>query len=167
MMYIVLTNFIPAMDNKQLIEKFYHSFANGDAEGMVSCYAADVVFTDPAFGILHGDDAKAMWRMLMQNKGVKVTFSNVTADDNIGSADWVAEYTFSRTGRKVVNRVSAKFEFKDGLIIKHTDTFDVWKWAGQAMGPVGWLLGWTPFMRNKIQQQARGLLAKFKNASRR
>lgn len=154
------------MDNKQLIEKFYTSFANGDAEGMVSCYAADVVFTDPAFGSLKGDDARCMWRMLMQNKGVKVSFSNVTANDKTGSADWVAEYTFSRTGRKVVNHVSAQFEFSNSLIVKHTDSFDVWKWAGQAMGPVGWLLGWTPFMRNKIQQQARGLLARFKDASR-
>lgn len=150
------------MDNKQLIEKFYHSFANGDAEVMVSCYAGDVVFTDPAFGTLHGDDAKAMWRMLLQNKGVKITYSNAVADEHTGSADWVAEYTFSRTGRRVVNRVSARFEFKDGLITKHTDSFDIWKWATQAMGFTGWLLGWTPFMRNKIQQQALGLLAKFK-----
>lgn len=150
------------MDNKQLIEKFYNSFAVGDAEGMISCYAEDVVFTDPAFGTLTGNDAKAMWRMLMQNKGVKVTFSNVVANEYTGSAHWVAEYTFSRTGRKVINRVSARFVFKDGRISKHTDSFDVWKWAGQAMGPMGWLLGWTPLMRNKIQQQARGALAKFK-----
>ncbi|QKJ29212.1 nuclear transport factor 2 family protein [Mucilaginibacter mali] len=150
------------MDNKQLIEKFYSSFANGDANGMISCYTDDITFTDPAFDTLHGDDAKSMWRMLLQNKGVKVTFSNVSADDKTGSALWVAEYTFSRTGRKVINRVSAQFEFRDGLIVKHTDSFDVWKWAGQAMGFAGWLLGWTPFMRNKIQQQVRGLLAKFK-----
>ncbi|MES2279399.1 MAG: nuclear transport factor 2 family protein [Bacteroidota bacterium] len=153
------------MDNKQLIEKFYNSFAAGDAAGMISCYADDVEFTDPAFGLLKGNDAKNMWRMLMQNKGVKVTCSDVTANDKTGSANWVAEYTFSRTGRQVVNRVSAQFEFRDGLITRHTDTFNVWKWAGQAMGPMGYLLGWTPLMKNKIQQQAKGLLAKY-NASR-
>ena len=99
--------------------------------------------------------------MLLQNKGIKITASDIKADDKTGSANWVAEYTFSRTGRHVVNRVSATFEFADGKISKHTDHFDIWKWAGQAMGVKGYLLGWTPFMQKKIQQQTKGLLAKF------
>lgn len=150
------------MDNKQLIEKFYASFAARDAEGMVSCYADDIEFEDPAFGPLKGNDAKNMWRMLLKNPDIKVTCSNVEADDNTGSADWVAVYTFSKTGRKVTNRVSARFEFKDGKIIKHTDQFSFWKWAGQALGLSGYLLGWTPLVKNKVRGQALGLLAKFK-----
>jgi ketosteroid isomerase-like protein len=151
------------MDHQQLIQKFYQSFADRDAEGMVSCYADDIEFKDPAFGVLMGDEAKNMWRMLLKNNsGLKITVSDIKADDKTGSAKWVAEYTFSRTGRPVVNRVSAVFEFKDGKIIRHTDSFDIWKWAGQAMGLTGYLLGWTPFMKNKIQQQAKGLLAKYK-----
>ncbi|GAB3903331.1 nuclear transport factor 2 family protein [Mucilaginibacter boryungensis] len=150
------------MDNKQLIEKFYSAFAAGDAEGMVACYADDIEFEDPAFGWLKGRDAKNMWRMLSaNNKGVKVTASNIAAKNETGSADWVAEYVFSRTGRKVVNHVHAEFEFKDGKIIKHTDTFNAWKWAGQALGMSGYLLGWSAFMKNKIRQQTKGLLAKY------
>lgn len=148
------------MENKQLIEKFYQSFAAGDAEGMVSCYADDILFADPAFGPLQGNDAKNMWRMLLKNPGNKVTVSNIRADDKTGSANWVAVYTFSRTGRKVTNRVSAQFEFKNGKISKHTDQFNLWKWAGQALGLPGYLLGWTPFMQSKIQKQARSLLNK-------
>jgi ketosteroid isomerase-like protein len=151
------------MDHQQLIQKFYQSFAARDAEGMVSCYADDIEFKDPAFGILKGNDAKNMWRMLLKNNsGLGITVSDIKADDKTASANWVAAYTFSRTGRQVVNRVSAVFEFKDGKIIRHTDSFDIWKWAGQAMGLTGYLLGWTPFMKNKIQQQAKGLLAKYK-----
>jgi len=149
------------MDNKQLIEKFYQSFAVRDAEGMVSCYTDDIRFEDPAFGPLKGDDAKKMWRMLLKNPDIKVTVSNVKADDKTGSADWVAVYTFSRTGRRVTNKVSATFEFRDGKISKHTDRFNIWKWAGQAMGLKGYLLGWTPLMRNGIQKQAVGLLTKY------
>jgi ketosteroid isomerase-like protein len=149
------------MDNKQLIEKFYQSFAAKDAEGMVSCYADDIQFEDPAFGPLKGNDAKKMWRMLLKNPDIKVTFGNVKADDKTGSVDWVAVYTFSRTGRKVTNRVSATFEFRDGKISKHTDHFNIWKWAGQAMGLKGYLLGWTPLMRNGIQKQAVSLLTKY------
>ncbi|EHQ28795.1 hypothetical protein Mucpa_4710 [Mucilaginibacter paludis DSM 18603] len=149
------------MDNKQLIEKFYRSFAAADAEGMVSCYADNIEFKDPAFGLLKGKDVKNMWRMLLKNPNIKVTVSDIKADDQTGSANWVAVYTFSRTGREVTNRVSAKFEFQDGKIIKHTDFFNLWKWAGQAMGVMGYLLGWTPLMQNKIRKQALTLLGKY------
>ena len=152
------------MNHEALIRKFYEAFARADAEGMVRCYAPNVTFTDPAFGELHGDEAKAMWRMLIESsKGqLSLTFDNVKADDKTGSANWVAHYTFSQTGRKVVNRIAARFEFQDGLIVRHTDHFDLWKWSRQALGLPGYLLGWTPFMKNKIQQRARRQLAKYR-----
>ena len=45
----------------------------------------------------------------------------------------------------------------------HTDTFDLYKWTKQAMGPVGYILGWTPFMKNKIQKITNGRLDEFIN----
>jgi ketosteroid isomerase-like protein len=149
------------MNNEKLIQNFYQAFADVKPEGMVRYYADNIEFKDPAFGLLKGDDAKNMWRMLLQNPDIKVTVSNIRADEQTGSADWVAFYTFSRTGRKVTNRVTATFEFKDGSIVKHTDHFDIWKWAGQALGLPGYLLGWAPFMQKKIRVQALSLLAKY------
>jgi hypothetical protein len=148
------------MTNKEIIEKFYLSFVNADAEGMVSCYHDSIQFRDPAFGLLEGDDAKKMWRMLVR-PGIKIFFENVMADEQKGSAQWTAHYIFSPTGRNVINKVSAKFEFKDGKILKHTDEFDMWKWSKQALGLKGYLLGWSAFMKNKIQQQANARLRKF------
>jgi hypothetical protein len=55
---------------------------------------------------------------------------------------------------KVVNRISAQFYFQDGLIIRHTDDFDIWKWSKQALGLTGYLFGWTGFMQNKIHTNA-------------
>jgi ketosteroid isomerase-like protein len=151
------------MTNSELITSFYQAFANGDAEGMVNCYHNNIQFKDPAFGALKGEDAKNMWRMLLsRNKGnIHIAFSNVTATEKTGSANWVAEYVFSATGRKVINVISAEFEFADGKIIKHTDTFDIYKWTKQALGFKGYLLGWTAFMQNKIQQQSGALLKKY------
>ena len=151
------------MTNSELITHFYTSFAKGDAEGMVSCYDDAIQFKDPAFGALKGEDAKNMWRMLLsRNKGnIHITFSNVKANEKKGNANWVAEYVFSATGRKVINVISAEFEFANGKIIKHTDTFDIYKWAKQALGLKGYLLGWTAFMQNKIQQQSGTLLKKY------
>ena len=151
------------MENKEIIEKFYNAFASGKAEEMVGYYHEDIEFEDPAFGPLKGDNAKNMWRMLIKNsKGnIKITYNNIQADDKSGSAHWEAVYVFSKTGRNVVNKVDATFEFRDGKIIKHTDRFDFWKWAGQALGLSGWLLGWTSFLKNKVRKNATDSLSKF------
>jgi ketosteroid isomerase-like protein len=151
------------MNNSELITQFYQSFANKDVEGMVSCYHDEIEFEDPAFGLLKSDDAKKMWRMLMKrSKGeIVVTFSNVKADEKYGSANWKAVYVFAQTGRNVVNEISAQFEFRDGKIFRHKDTFSMWKWSRQALGLPGYLLGWSGFMKKKIQKRTRRLLDNF------
>lgn len=148
------------MSNQELIEHFYTSFSKADVEGMLSCYANDIEFEDPAFGKLQGEQVKNMWRMLVK-PGLQLTFSKVWADDRNGGAHWDAAYTFSKTGRKVLNRIDASFEFKNGKIKKHTDHFDMWKWSKQALGLPGLLLGWSPFLKNKVRGQALHQLQKF------
>lgn len=154
--------------NQQLIETFYSAFANGDAVGMRSCYHEDIIFRDPAFGILKGKDAADMWEMLIErSKGnLKIEFFDILANKEKGSARWIATYVFSKTGRKVVNEIEAQFEFRDGLIVRHTDYFDIWNWSKQAMGITGYLLGWTGFLQNKIQQAALLSLRKYQEKHR-
>jgi ketosteroid isomerase-like protein len=148
--------------NEQVITRFYTAFANKDYNGMQDCYADNIVFSDNAFPDLKGRQAKAMWHMLVSaGKDMQLTFANVTANENTGSADWTATYSFSLTGRKVVNHIHADFEFKNGQIVKHTDTFDFHKWAGQAFGFKGILLGWAPFFKKKIQVVTAGRLQVF------
>ena len=147
-----------------IIEKFYTALNNSDGPTMVSCYHDDVVFKDPAFGILKGERAKAMWLMLCKSqngKGFKVEFSEIKANDTSGSAHWEAFYTFSQTGRKVHNKIDASFKFKDGLIIEHTDEFDLHKWAKQAMGIKGIFFGGMQFFKNKLQGKTNALLDQF------
>lgn len=139
----------------QLIAKFYESFAKKDIEAMVSCYADDVRFEDPAFGPLVGEDAKNMWRMLAERGADLVVVPSAITDS---SAHWDATYTFSATGRKVVNRIDATFVIKDGKIVQHTDRFDFYAWSRQALGVPGLLLGWSPLLKNKVRGEAlRGL----------
>ncbi|MEY8848946.1 nuclear transport factor 2 family protein [Psychroserpens sp. XS_ASV72] len=146
---------------KQLIETFYNAFQKCDAETMISCYHDDIIFEDPAFGTLKGDRAKYMWLMLCESqkdKDFKVVFDNVDANDDSGSASWEAFYTFSKTGRKVHNKINAEFTFKDGKIITHIDSFDLHKWSKQALGLKGWVLGKTVYFRNKLQSQTNKML---------
>lgn len=151
------------MTHQALITKFYQSFAAGDVEGMIACYHDDITFQDPAFGELHGEAAKSMWKMLLSGKkdAINIQFSDVVADNHNGSASWVAKYTYGKQKRKVTNHISATFKFLDGKIIDHRDHFDLWKWSKQALGTSGYLLGWSPFMRNKIQQTTNKQLRAF------
>ena len=150
------------MDN--IIHKFYSAFKNLDAEAMVACYHNDIHFSDPAFGVLTGDKAKNMWRMLVasqKDKDFKVYFDNVKLDANKGSAHWEAKYNFSQTGRPVHNIIEAEFLIQDGLIIKHVDRFNLHRWAKQAFGLKGALIGGTGFFKRKLQQRTNNLLDRY------
>ena len=148
--------------NAQLIERFYRAFQKRDAATMVVCYHPDVQFSDAVFTDLKGAHAGNMWTMLCERgKDLKIEFRDVRADDNTGSAHWDAWYTFATTGRKVLNQIDATFTFKDGKIIRHIDQFDFHKWAGQALGFSGKLLGGTGFLKNKVRGMAAKNLAEF------
>lgn len=141
---------------KNIIANFYTAFSQLNAEDMVKYYHPEVIFEDPAFGVLKGARAGNMWRMLLSKvtkDNFKVTFSEVNVKGDTGEANWEAFYPFSKTGRKVHNKVHASFLIKDGLIIKHIDNFSMHSWARQALGMKGFFLGWTSFFKKEIQTQ--------------
>lgn len=146
----------------QLIERFYRAFDDGDGDTMAACYAPDVRFSDPVFPDLRGEQAGAMWRMLTGAPGeLRIELLEHEAGDTRGSAHWRAHYTFSETGRPVVNDIHASFRFEDGLIAEHRDEFSFHRWARQALGTVGLLLGWTPVLRAAVRRKAAARLEQF------
>ena len=141
--------------NEELLEKFYTCFQRREPDGMIECYHQDVVFSDPVFQTLKGERASAMWHMLLgRSKDIEIIFGDIQADEQSGSAHWEARYIYSATGRKVHNVINAQFHFQQESILVHNDTFDLWKWASQALGVSGRLLGWTPFMQKAIRHKA-------------
>ena len=145
-----------SQDHHALITRFYQAFQQLDAHAMGECYTDDVLFSDPVFGELRGQEATDMWCMLTSRaKDFSLTFDQVQADTQRGSAHWVATYLFSQTGNIVINDIQARFVFRDGKICEHHDHFDLWRWSRQALGTKGVLLGWTPFVQNAIRAQAK------------
>ncbi len=148
--------------NAALIGRFYAAFARRDATGMNACYHANATFSDPVFPALDALGIATMWRMLCERgKDLAIVASDIVADETTGHAHWVADYTFSGTGRHVTNRIDATFEFRDGLIARHVDRFSLWRWAGMALGAKGVLLGWLPPVRSAIRAQAARALAAY------
>jgi ketosteroid isomerase-like protein len=148
--------------NEELIERFYGAFAARDGAGMAACYAPDVRFSDPVFTDLRGAEAGAMWRMLTgRAEDLHVELQEHEADSGRGSAHWRATYTYSQTGRPVVNDVWASFRFAGGAIAEHMDSFSFHRWARQALGSPGLLLGWTPLLRATVRRRAQEALDEF------
>jgi hypothetical protein len=130
---------------------------------MQECYAPQAIFSDPVFGTLQEAEIKAMWEMLCkQAKDFSLTFSPAQAlDEEYYTCQWSATYTFSKTGRSVVNNITAYMRLQNGRITEHTDNFDLWNWCKQALGISGLLFGWTPMLQNKVRNSAQKSLEKF------
>nr|WP_068892742.1 nuclear transport factor 2 family protein [Pedobacter panaciterrae] len=148
--------------NEELIRHFYTSFQNKDVKAMQDCYADNATFSDSVFTNLNAKQVRSMWAMLIKSgKDMRIEFKNISGNQTGGSAEWDAYYTFSATGNKVMNQIKASFLIENGKITKHTDNFNFYKWAKQALGFIGLVLGWTTFLRNKIRTKAKGNLETF------
>jgi len=143
-------------------DRFYAAFAARDWRTMGSLYADEARFSDPVFVDLDATEVRAMWRMLItRGTDLELDYRVRTETAESATVHWTARYTFSQTGRKVVNEIDAELTLRDGAIVRHLDRFDFHRWARQALGAPGWLLGWTPFFRSKLQARARAGLRQF------
>ena len=95
------------ISNKQIVEQFYTAFQQLDYKTMQACYSDDIVFSDPVFLLLRGSEVKSMWEMLCKNaRDFSLNYSNIELlDHEYATCSWTATYTFSKTGRKVVNNI--------------------------------------------------------------
>ncbi|MFO1284023.1 MAG: nuclear transport factor 2 family protein [Burkholderiales bacterium] len=150
-----------------LIRRFYDALGRRDAPAMARCYAPDATFSDPAFPRLDAAAAAAMWRMLCaRGKDLSVVVSGVEADDESGRAHWRATYSFGSARRPVVNEIDATFVFAEGRIFRHVDRYDLRRWAAQALGPLGRVLGGTPLLAPLVRRQAATALAAWRAKER-
>lgn len=150
--------------NAVVIEGLYAAFGRRDYRGMAACYAPTAQFSDPVFPDLVGPQIGLMWRMLCERAtDLRIQCGPVRADGDTAQVQWQAWYTYTATGRRVHNRISASFTLEQGLIHRHTDAFDLYRWARQALGFKGVVLGWAPPVHRSIRRQASRSLEAFAN----
>jgi ketosteroid isomerase-like protein len=150
-------------ENEALIEQFYSAFQQKDGARMASFYADDASFRDEVFNLKGKQEVGAMWMMLCAGaKDFSLEFSDIQeVEEGMIKADWQAIYRFSKTGRMVHNRIHAVIKMQNGLIKEHIDHFDFWKWSSMALGLPGFILGWTPLLKKKVQAEAASRLSEY------
>jgi hypothetical protein len=122
---------------------------------MAASYAPTARFSDPVFQDLTGPRIGTMWRMLCARAtDLRVECGSVRTEGDTARVEWQAWYTYSATGRRVHNRIAATFVVERGLIRRHDDVFDLYRWARQALGMTGILLGWSPPVQRAIRRRA-------------
>ncbi len=150
------------------IQALYAALDRHDGDAAAACYTEDAVFEDPAFGRLERGAVKDMWRMLTERSddlAVVLGEHGVAPDGRTGSAHWSATYTFTNTGRKVLNEIDARYTFTDGLISEQLDAFPLRRWGAQALGAKGAVLGLTPLLGRGVRKQARSNLDAYSRAA--
>ena len=145
---------VPAPD--ETLRKLYEALAARDGDSMAASYAPEATFEDPVFR-LAGNDVGDMWRMLTERgKDLRVQYQIL--DD--AHAEWTADYTFQ--GHPVHNEIRSAFEFDaDGRIARQVDTFDFPRWAAQALGWKGRLLGRFGFLHAAVRRTSAATLARW------
>lgn len=143
--------------NYKTVDAFYSAFAKKDHATMRTFYAPRATFNDPVFSLSSAPQPADMWEMLCtRGRDMTMTYEIGEVTDASATVRWEARYTFSQTGRKVHNIVESTLKLEDGKIVRHVDVFDFWRWAHQALGIPGLLLGWSGFLKKKVQSTAMG-----------
>ena len=150
-------------DNASVIRELYEALDRHDGEAMARLYAPDGRFKDPAFGELSGAEAGDMWRMLTgRAEDLKRRARRALGRGRHGHRPLDRHATRSARAGRWSTTSTPRFRFRDGLIVEHEDSFSFWRWARQALGPAGLMLGLPP-MNRLVRRRAREDLAEFRD----
>lgn len=143
------------MNNTDTVHSFFTAFGRLDFKMMNAYYSDDVLFSDPLFGMLSGDQVKNKWEFVCTNvEDFHLQIKNIEEQDQeYVTCSWHTTY-FSLVSRSLVSlEVKSYMRLAEGKIIEHSDAFRPQRWIRQTYGIRGWLFGWIGFFRTGIQRK--------------
>ncbi|MCA1582574.1 MAG: nuclear transport factor 2 family protein [Acidobacteria bacterium] len=140
-------------ETKAVLTAFFDALARRDGEAVAAFYAPGARFEDEIFK-LEGADVGKMWAALLRgSKTLEVSYTIARAGAGSGTVEWTARYVYPGGG-PVVNVILSELELAEGKILRQTDRFDFPRWAAQALGPAGRLLGGFAWFRRAVSRKA-------------
>jgi len=140
-------------ETRAALTRFFEAFTQRDGETMARLYTPDATFEDPIFR-LRGAEIGTMWVGLMRrSRDWSLAYTIAQAKQRSGVVEWTARYRFGGK-MPVVNVVLSEIELENGLISRQVDQFDFRRWAAQALGTPGKLLGRFEWFRRGVSRKA-------------
>ena len=103
--------------NKEIVEKVNASFAEGSAEGFLSCCADNVTWTIVGTRTVKGKDAIREWLSSIDTEPPKFTVDNIIAEGNFVTA--YGDMTLKeKDGKTVPYAYCDIYRFRDGKIVE-------------------------------------------------
>ncbi|MGJ7031405.1 nuclear transport factor 2 family protein [Niabella hirudinis] len=151
------------MTNIEIIGSFFAAFGNRDHQAMNALYTDDIVYSDPLFGMLEGQEVRDKWEMICRGlRDFRLTvIKTEEIDQEYATCLWKATWYSSRSKKTIVFEVKSFMRFGGGKIIEHSDGFSLTKWIARTYGLKGQFFGWLNFMKRKVQQEHRQQLGRF------
>jgi ketosteroid isomerase-like protein len=144
---------VTPQETREVLTRFYEALSRRDGETMASLYANDATFEDAVYEV-KGEDVGRMWRGLMAKaKTLTISYTIAKAGSGTGTVEWTARYVFPGGG-PVVNVILSELELENGLIVRQRDSFDFRRWAAQALGTKGKVLGRFEWFRRIVSRTA-------------
>lgn len=141
-------------ETRATLSALYDAMARRDGAAMAALYADDATFDDPVFS-LRGAEIGAMWTGLLRRaKEFSVSYTIAQAGSGKGVVEWTARYLFAGKN-PVVNVILSELTLEGGKITRQKDTFDFPRWAAQALGTPGKLLGRFGWFQRSVARKAR------------
>lgn len=149
--------------NAVLIEELLGALSKGEGARLATFYTDDARYEDPLCGTVKGDRIGRMWIVRTGEHRVGVDVHSHEAGDTKGQARWMQTTVHPETRRKIAVEVRSTFTFRDGRIAEQRDAFSFYRWARQALGMLGWTVGWTKSVRVSMQRGFHGELENLNN----
>ena len=103
------------MNTKEIAIKFYDAFASADVETLKKLYDEKLIFNDEIFVGLNYEETIKMWSsLLIGNKDMSIKYTIKEYSENKVKVEWIADYLFSASRRKVRNVIIANMEIENG-----------------------------------------------------
>ncbi len=144
------------MGNKstEIVNTFYEALNKGDIKTIRQLYHPEAVYKSEMF-TLKGQEVFALWYTASQPEmNLKVECTSLKEVNNEVHTTWNISYQLSVVNRTVKLSEIGLFRFKDGKIIFHQDKYSFYSWCKQTFGPIGWLFGWTTWLKKRVSKQA-------------
>lgn len=150
-------------NNKGIVEIFFKAFSEADYRQMSDCYADDIIYSDPVFGLMQGDDVRKMWQMICKGaRNLSVQYSGIEElDEMYVTCLYKVSYYFELTQKHICYSAKAFMKIEEGKITEHSDGYRLSSFISNAYGIKGKLLSWSGYMKKSVQNRYRTLLQNF------